>query len=102
MNDIDKSLNDLFNSLDNDETIKTIKKLSIMINQDIELTSLIKEFKEASLNNLDNQKLINIKAKLFNNKIYKEYIEASNNLLYFIMYFNKSLSSIVSFKQCRL
>lgn len=81
-------------SLDNTTEVKNIIILNKKIKDSKELQEKINEYKER-LNN-------NLKEKIYNDSLYKEYKEAETNLNILILKINKELKKINSKGKCGL
>ena len=87
---------ELLDVLDNSELIKklTLSKEKLLNND--KLLSLIKQYQEET----SNEKKIMIKQELYNDKIYKDYIEAYNKLSLIILKINNKYKEYTNTQTC--
>ncbi len=87
---------ELLDVLDNSKLIKTLTISKEKILKDNKLLSLIKEYQKEE--NID--KKIIIKQELYNNKIYKDYIDSYNELSYIVLKINNKYKEYTNNKTC--
>lgn len=92
MKELLEKIDNLKESLDNEEIIQKIKLLNNEIKKDNELVTLIKEYKK---NPTDG-----IKYKIYSNQLYKKYKESETDLNLLILTINKKLKTINDRKHC--
>lgn len=87
---------ELLDVLDNSKLIKTLTTSKEKLLKDKYLLSLIKKYQEET----NNEKKIIIKKELYNNKIYKDYIDSYNELSYIVLKINNKFKSYTNTKSC--
>lgn len=87
---------ELLDVLDNSNLIKTLTISKEQLLKDKYLLSLIKKYQEET----NNEKKIMIKKELYNNKIYKDYIDSYNELSYIVLKINNKFKSYTNTKNC--
>ena len=97
MSEIIEKTYKLLDTLDNSEVIKKLTKYKEVIKQDEEVLSLVKK-----INNEDNPEIkVELKKKLYSNTVYKNYIDAYNELFYIVLKINKKYAEYTNTKEGR-
>ena len=93
MEELIEKVNELKEELNNTKEIKEIKEINNSIMKDQELLNDIKKYNETQDNN--------IKERIINHKLFREYKHKENELNFIILEINKKLKEINSSRSCR-
>lgn len=95
---------EIINKIDNLDEVKKIKELTEKLNSNDEYLSLMKEFEKNEVNyvkdNILNEKIIELRKKLFEIDELKEYLMVETNLRLFSNKISDIISNIVNDKKC--
>ena len=95
MSEIIEKTYKLLDTLDNSEVIKKLTYYKEKLSQDEEVISLVKRIN----NEKDNLKKITLRKELYNNKSYKNYMDAYNELNLIVLKINKKFSEYTNTKE---
>lgn len=93
MEELIEKVNELKEELNNTKEIKELKEINNSIMKDQELLNDIKKYNETQDNN--------IKERIINHKLFREYKHKENELNFIILEINKKLKEINSSRSCR-
>lgn len=93
MEELLEKIDNLKNSLDKDDRVKRINTLNSKIINNQELMSLLEEYK--------NNPSDDLKYKIYNNSLFKEYKESETDINLLIMSINNKLKSINNRSNCK-
>ncbi len=93
MEELIEKVNELKEELNNTKEIKELKEINNSIMKDQELLNNIKKYNETQDNN--------IKERIINHKLFREYKHKENELNFIILEINKKLKEINSSRSCR-
>lgn len=96
MSEIIEKTYKLLDALDNSEVIKNITKYKVVLQQDEEVLSLVKKIN----NELDDNKKIELRKKLYSNINYQNYMNSYNELNLIVLKINKKFSEYTNTKGC--
>ena len=95
MSEIIKATYKLLDTLDNEEVIKNLTKYKKILENDVEVLSLVKRINDE----LDNSKKIELRQQLYNNINYKNYMDSYNELNLIVLKINKKFSEYTNTKE---
>ena len=94
MSEIIEKTYKLLDALDNSEVIKNITKYKVVLQQDEEVLSLVKKIN----NELDDNKKIELRKKLYSNINYQNYMNSYNELNLIVLKINKKFNEYTNTK----
>ncbi len=94
---IDKKIEELIDTINNEEIIVRFKKLKKIMKEDKEKRLLLEEYNSQT----EDSKLISIKKRLYDDPLIKEYFLLEAEIHYFLLYLNKKISSLIGIKVCQ-
>ena len=95
MSEIIEKTYKLLDTLDNSEVIKKLTQYKQKISQDEEVLSLVKRINEED----NHTKKVELKKELYQNKDYKNYMDAYNELFYIVLKINKKYAEYTNTKE---
>lgn len=98
--EINNKLNELIDSIDNNESVIKMKRLKEDMYNDQNLKELLDKFR--NLDNTYTDEYINLKKEILSNPTVKEYKELENQLYFTVLEINKSLNTLIDRKKCSL
>lgn len=98
--EINNKLNELIDSIDNNESVIKMKRLKEDIYNDQNLKELLDKFR--NLDNTYTDEYINLKKEILSNPTVREYKELENQLYFTVLEINKRLNTLMDRKRCSL
>lgn len=98
--EINNKLNELIDSIDNNESVIKMKRLKEDMYNDQNLKELLDKFR--NLDNTYTDEYINLKKEILSNLTVREYKELENQLYFTVLEINKRLNTLMDRKRCSL
>ncbi len=98
--EINNKLNELIDSIDNNESVIKMKRLKEDMYNDQNLKELLDKFR--NLDNTYTDEYINLKKEILSNPTVREYKELENQLYFTVLEINKRLNTLMDRKRCSL
>ena len=98
--EINNKLNELIDSIDNNESVIKMKRLKEDMYNDQNLKELLDKFR--NLDNTYTDEYINLKKEILSNSTVREYKELENQLYFTVLEINKRLNTLMDRKRCSL